>query len=53
MFTLMKVGAMERAAAARSIAPTFMSVNMAVIQSCDTVTKVVHVLGARLHMYMC
>ena len=39
----MKVGAMERAAAARSIAPTFMSVNMAVIeimvdQSCELVT---------------
>ena len=32
MFTLMKIGAMERAAAARSIAPTFMSVNMVVIE---------------------
>ena len=38
------------------IAPTFMSVDMVVVeiwlikvlQSCDTVTKVMHVLGARL-----
>ena len=55
MSTLMKVGAINWAPGARSIAPTFMSVDMdhgsyrdLVDQSCNAVTKVMHVLGARL-----